>query len=253
MMRPHFGMTAKPGPASRRPRRAFTLVELLVVIGIIALLIALLMPGLSAARSQAHTLKCASNLHAIGRAMQQYANDFKGRIPRGYHYDQAYRNGHILWAEALSRYVNRPVEVADLSAARDPILGRAFAEMAVYQCPDFPNDQQPLDYVSNSFMGGGGTDDAAIIVTTVRRSSEVVFLTEASANRDTRAFCYHDVWDPMHLPTLGPPGFQVLNDARVLNDQRHRGRINLLFLDGHVGTKLFKHVVRKDFDFLAVR
>lgn len=232
---------------------AFTLVELLVVIGIIALLIALLMPGLTAARSQANTIKCSSNLHAIGRAMQLYANDYKGRIPRGYHYDDSYRRGHILWAEALSRYVNRPVEVADLSAARDAVLARTFREIGVYQCPDFPNDLQALDYVSNSWMGGGGTDDAAIIVTSFRRSAEVVFLTEASANRPPEQFAYHDVWAPAHLPTLGAPGYQVMSDARVLNDRRHRGRINLLFLDGHAATKMFKEVSVRDFDFLAVR
>jgi prepilin-type processing-associated H-X9-DG protein/prepilin-type N-terminal cleavage/methylation domain-containing protein len=237
----------------RRARCAFTLVELLVVIGILALLIALLMPALSSARGQAMTVKCASNLHAIGRAMQQYANDHRGKIPRGYHYDDWYRSGHILWAEAMSRYVNHPVEVADLSAARDAVLARQFKDIEVYQCPVFPNDQQPLDYVSNSWTGGGGTDDAAIVITKIRRSSEIVFVTEANANRFTQVFIYHDVWDPSHLPTTGRPGYAVQRDARVLNDQRHRGRINLLFLDGHASTMMFRDVSRQQFDFLWVR
>ena len=120
--------------------------------------------------------------------MQQYANDFKGKIPRGYHYDNWYRSGHILWAEALSRYVNHPVEVADVSPARDPVMARLFRQIDVYQCPSFPNDEQPLDYVSNSWTGGGDTDAAAIVVTKVPRSSEIIFLTEASATRPTELF-----------------------------------------------------------------
>jgi prepilin-type processing-associated H-X9-DG protein/prepilin-type N-terminal cleavage/methylation domain-containing protein len=247
-------MTRQAKPSAARAPAAFTLVELLVVIGIIALLIALLLPALGAARSHANTIKCESNLHAIGRAMQQYANDFKGRIPRGYHYDNWYRSGHILWAEALSRYVNHAVEVADLSPARDAVMAKEFAKIEVYQCPVFPRDDEPLDYVSNSWTAGGDNDDAAIVITKVPRSSEVVFLTEASSTRPVDMFIYHDVWDPSHLPTSGPTAYYPqANTARVLFDQRHRGRINLLYLDGHAGTKMFKEVSVRDFDYLTYR
>lgn len=71
-------MTRRGGPS-----RAFTLVELLVVIGVIAVLIGLLLPALSKARSAARRTACASNLQQVGVAIHAYANDFKGSIPYG--------------------------------------------------------------------------------------------------------------------------------------------------------------------------
>jgi prepilin-type N-terminal cleavage/methylation domain-containing protein/prepilin-type processing-associated H-X9-DG protein len=82
-------------------RCAFTLVELLVVIGIIALLISILLPALSKARRSANTLACLANLRSIAQGMQMYASQNSGFFPgsvntsarflwgsNGYNYDE---------------------------------------------------------------------------------------------------------------------------------------------------------------------
>ena len=67
-----------------RHARAFTLVELLVVIGIIATLIAILLPSLARARQQAQRTACLSNLRQVHAALLFYAGDFRDQVPLGY-------------------------------------------------------------------------------------------------------------------------------------------------------------------------
>ena len=70
----------------RRSRPGFTLVELLVVIGIIALLISILLPALNKAREHANTIKCASNLHSIAQGFYIYLANNKDTFPPAYLY-----------------------------------------------------------------------------------------------------------------------------------------------------------------------
>lgn len=82
--------------------RAFTLLELLVVIAIIAILAALLLPALAAAKVKARQIGCASNLHQIGLALTMYADDHQGWMPETTH---GTTNPDRSWIFTLKPYV----------------------------------------------------------------------------------------------------------------------------------------------------
>ncbi|RRJ94873.1 DUF1559 domain-containing protein [Opitutaceae bacterium TAV4] len=80
-------------PAIRRhDKEGFTLIELLTVIAIIGILAAILIPVTGTVREKAKKAQCVSNLHQIGIGLLAYANDNKGRLPRGHATE-----GRTLW------------------------------------------------------------------------------------------------------------------------------------------------------------
>ena len=85
--------------------RAFTLVELLVVIGIIALLISILLPSLNAARKQAQQVTCAANLRQMGLALTMYTNEWK-YFPGAHDVASSDGTEFAVWPARLRRYMN---------------------------------------------------------------------------------------------------------------------------------------------------
>src|SRR5678816_4694310 len=82
----------------QRPILAFTLVELLVVIGIIAVLIGILLPVLGKARESANATQCMSNLRQIAIADQMYVNQYNWHMPGWWADDHAYGAYNSYWA-----------------------------------------------------------------------------------------------------------------------------------------------------------
>lgn len=102
----------------RCPSRAFTLVELLVVIGIIAILVAILLPALNKARAMAQTTACAANLRQIGFGFQTYRSDWNNCLPPedaysshtaplGPTYDWYFNKDYMMWS-SLGPYLGMP-------------------------------------------------------------------------------------------------------------------------------------------------
>ena len=124
-----------------KKRNGFTLVELLVVIGIIALLISILLPALNAARAQAYSVQCLSNLRQLGMGAQLMAAERHGIIQPATENKYAMaadptrskffwrKDGQAQdWASALARYIGSKTPVENL-------MEMAQDQIKVFQCP----------------------------------------------------------------------------------------------------------------------
>jgi prepilin-type N-terminal cleavage/methylation domain-containing protein/prepilin-type processing-associated H-X9-DG protein len=146
--------------------RGFTLVELLVVIGIIALLISILLPALSRAREAANTVKCAANLHAIGQGVAQYVSENKQIYPIAYsNMNQSYRRGDVGDTDDASGIIHLSYLLYGDSQGGGAVTSRAVVSGAKgFTCPSMPEGGLPPTngYPGDPYPNGPKPDNPGV-------------------------------------------------------------------------------------------
>lgn len=152
-------------------RRAFTLIEMLIVVAIIGILAALLAPALQKSLESARAVHCANNLRQCGIALLQYVDDHHGRLPHGAYPPE--RPGPE-WSVALSDY-----------APGEERYGRWCS--AIYECATAPNDKYDpnhaypyhRNYGANNLVLSNANDEPTKRLSSVRGPSHVAALVDA--------------------------------------------------------------------------
>jgi prepilin-type processing-associated H-X9-DG protein len=223
--------------SSRHPhRRAFGLVELIVVMGVIAVLVGILLPSLASARESANRAKCLSNLRQLSLAFTAYLNDNKGRFPRpaqnavqtqeDWVYFQSWRDP----AEGvIAKYLGQPFNPAVYRCpSDDPATHRKFTF-------DSLTVQYPYSYTVNEAICRIEWRGATLRVNQVRNPSEkILLIDEAATTIDDGCWAWQ--------ATMGGSGpsdprnvLSNRHDRRTENAAKARfGRGNAAFVDGHV-------------------
>jgi len=234
-------------------RRAFTLIEVLVVIAIIAIVMAIVFPVFAAVREKGRAQTCMNNLSQLGKAFQLYTQDYDGYLPRAFSIVSRGRGVWVavsppctfsLFLPSGCRYM--PEEGTLYPYVKNP---------AVYVCPSDPlGSQTRLTYRMNVRLG---VDIIVVHESEITKPSQTVLLVEKSYDPISDAPGFRGDVDPLFADVALPCHF---DDERCVNlptgevrclehvSCYHNGATNVLFVDGHV--KLFPRDTLKSGYFL---
>ena len=216
---------------NKKNNRAFTLVELLVVISIIGLLMGILLPCLAAAREQGRCVVCKSNLRNIGFALRLYIDQFEGRMPSAEPYPGHYGQKSQHWFMNSVLMGNLGLNI--LRDANGVLIGPG-KERSVLTCPshrkpdmtrdsppDYPAEERQfsLSYMANGTLGVSGKCN---LPTKYRRENEY------RKPAESMMFCDGN-------GTKQVPGIVLFDGCPKPNfEYRHKGKVNAIFLDQHI-------------------
>ncbi|NQT88435.1 DUF1559 domain-containing protein [bacterium] len=196
---------------SVRRRRGFTLVELLVTIGIIGLLASLLLPAVNYARQMARCIDCRNNLRQLGHALMHYTGDHDGFVPRRGQGKQPLRviDRDSDWFNCLPLYFDVAPYYQLVAEGRQPKDG----DHHILICPESrdPGGTYFLPYAMNMYLSPW-VRPAPHCIDQIPSPTQFVFMADSP----------------------GPYSSTVPSSKPYDVAARHHGQANILFLDAHV-------------------
>lgn len=205
-------------------RRAFSLIELLVVVAIIAILAGLLLPAVGQVQRQTRNVKCQSNLRQIGMGFQAYAMDWNGLVARSHN---EYASGGEFWFAHIAAYLDASAnQEGDYRAQRQ-------ANTVIWGCPNH-RIQSTITWACGYGMNAWLREP--VRSATGRRFTNAVLKPAAQGwGGDFSEFHLDTLTDPSTRPLVADSdAWMTFHFANGGVGRHQRDRVSVLFCDGHV-------------------